>query len=65
MTTARWILIALLTPFWWASGLMLLALVAGVLPSGRAQLFRLFDRLQRTPRARRVPTPRSVSRVAA
>lgn len=65
MTTARWILIALLTPFWWASGLMLLALVADLLPSCRARVFGLFDRLERTPVAGPMPTRHAVGGVAA
>jgi len=65
MTISRWILIALLTPFWWASGLMLLALVADQFPSCRARVFNLLDRLERIPVARATPTRHTVRRVAA
>ena len=47
MTPSRWILIALLTPFWWASGLMLLALVADLFPSWRQRVLTVFNRLER------------------
>jgi hypothetical protein len=53
MITSRWVLTALLTPFWWASGLMLLALVADLFPSCRARIFDLFYRMDRTRVARR------------
>lgn len=41
-----WITILLLTPFWWAMGLLMLALVGDVSPSWRPQASRLFDRLE-------------------
>jgi hypothetical protein len=53
MITSRWILTALLTPLWWASGLMLLALVADLFESCRARIFDLFYRMDRTRVARR------------
>ena len=65
MTTSRWILIALLMPFWWASGLMLLALVADLFRPCRAHVFNLLDRLEWIPGARATPTRQAVSRLAA
>jgi hypothetical protein len=65
MITARWILITLLTPFWWASGLMLLALVADLLPSCRARLFGLFDRLNQRQRPATRRDRRNAAGVAA
>ena len=47
MRPSQWILIALLTPFWWASGLMLLALVADLFPSWRQRVFAALTRLER------------------
>ena len=62
MATSRWISIALLTPFWWASGLMLLALVADLFPRWRRRVFAVFNRLER----RGCEQPTAVfSRVAA
>ena len=62
MTIARWILMALLAPFWWGMGLMLLALLADLLPRWRERVFAVFDRLERTPRERSTDVP---TRVAA
>ena len=46
--TATWICVALLTPFWWGLGLMLLALVADLWPPWRVHISRFFDLLERT-----------------
>jgi len=48
MTTATWIAAALLTPFWWALGLFVLALLADVWPACRPRVSRLFASLERT-----------------
>ena len=48
MTTATWIAIALLTPFWWGLGLLILAWLGDVSPRLRPRLSRLFDWLERT-----------------
>jgi hypothetical protein len=48
MTTATWIAIALLTPFWWGLALFILALVGDVRPAFRPRVSRLFDGLERT-----------------
>jgi hypothetical protein len=48
MTTATSITIALLTPFWWGMGLLILAWLGDVWPRSRARVSRLFDRLERT-----------------
>ena len=47
MTTATWIAIALLTPFWWGLGLFILAWLGDVSPPLRARVSRLFDWLER------------------
>jgi hypothetical protein len=49
MTTARWITVALLTPFWWGMGLLVLAFVADLVPLRRRQVFALFGRLEHAP----------------
>lgn len=46
MHTAMWITIALLAPFWWGLGLLLLALLGDLSPGWRRRVSRLFDRLQ-------------------
>jgi hypothetical protein len=46
LTTATWIGIALLTPFWWGMGLLVLALLASVSPWWHTRVSRLFDRLE-------------------
>ena len=46
MQTATWITIALLAPFWWGLGLLLLALLGDLLPGWRARVSGLFDRLE-------------------
>ena len=48
MTTATWIAIALLTPFWWGLGLFILALFGDVSPRLRPRVSRLFNWLERT-----------------
>lgn len=48
MTTATWIAVALLTPFWWAMGLFILAVLGDLSPRWRPRVSRLFDRLERT-----------------
>jgi hypothetical protein len=48
LSAAAWIAIALLTPFWWALGLLILALLGDVWPRWRPHVSRLFDRLDRT-----------------
>jgi hypothetical protein len=47
-STATWIAIALLTPFWWGMGLLALALLGDVSGSWRTRVSRLFERLERT-----------------
>ncbi len=48
MNTAMWIAFALLGPFWWGLGLLVLALLGDVVPGWRAGVERLFDWLGRT-----------------
>ena len=48
MTTATWIAVALLTPFWWAMGLFILALLGDLSPGWRTRVSRLFDWLERS-----------------
>ncbi len=48
LNTAAWIAIALLTPFWWALGLLILALLGDVSPWWRPRVSRLFNWLERT-----------------
>jgi hypothetical protein len=48
LNTAVLITIALLTPFWWALGLLILALLGDVWPRWRPRVSRLFDWLERT-----------------
>ena len=47
MTTATWIAVALLTPFWWGLGLFILAWLGDVSPPLRPRVSRLFDWLER------------------
>ena len=63
MTTAIWIAIALLTPFWWGVGLLILAWLGDVSAPSRPRVRRLFDWLERT-RAES-PTEPAISRAAA
>jgi hypothetical protein len=63
MTTAIWIAIALLTPFWWGVGLLILAWLGDVSAPLRSLVRRLFDWLERT-RAES-PTEPAISRAAA
>jgi hypothetical protein len=63
MTTATWIAIALLTPFWWGLGLFILSWFGDVSLQVRPRVSRLFDWLERT-RAES-PTEPAISRAAA
>jgi hypothetical protein len=63
MTTAIWIAVALLTPFWWGLGLLILAWLGDVSPRLRPRAGRLFDSLKRT-RAES-PNEPAISRAAA
>ena len=63
MTTAIWIAIALLTPFWWGVGLLILAWLGDVSAPLGPPVRRLFDWLARTrPES---PTEPAISRAAA
>jgi hypothetical protein len=46
---AFWIAIAMLAPFGWGVGLLLLALLSRIVPTLRARLDGLFQRLDATP----------------
>jgi hypothetical protein len=46
MTTATWILIAMLTPFWWGMGLLVMAVIGDLFPSFRARVSRPLHRLE-------------------
>jgi hypothetical protein len=46
MQTAMWITIALLTPLWWAAGLLLLAVLGDLSPRWQARVSALFDRIE-------------------
>jgi hypothetical protein len=48
LNTDVWIAMALLTPFWWALGLLILAMLGDVSPWWRPGVSRLFDWLERT-----------------
>jgi hypothetical protein len=63
MTTATWIAVALLTPFWWGLGVFILAWLADVSPLLRPRASRLFDWLERTHAES--PNERVISRPAA
>jgi hypothetical protein len=63
MTTANWIAIALLTPFWWGVGLLVLAWLGDVSPRLRPHVRRLLHSLERT-RAE-PPSEPAMSRAAA
>jgi hypothetical protein len=63
MTTATWIAIALLTPFWWGLGLLILAWFGDVSPRLRPRVSRLFDWLERT--RTESPNEPAISRAAA
>ena len=41
-----WIGVALLTPFWWGMGLLVVALLGDISPSWRVRATRLFNRLE-------------------
>lgn len=63
MTTATWITVALLTPFWWGLGLFVLAWLGDVSHWWRPRVSRLFAWLERTSAAS--PTEPAMSRAAA
>jgi hypothetical protein len=63
MSTATWITVALLTPFWWGLALFILALVGDLSPAFRPRVSRRFDWLERT-RAES-PTEPAISRGVA
>lgn len=48
LTSVQWVGIALLTPFWWAMGLFMVALLGDVLPWFGARVSGLFDELKGT-----------------
>jgi len=64
VNTAVWIAIALLTPFWWGLGLLILALLGDMSPWWRPRVSRLFDWLEHT-RAESPNEPALSSPVAA
>jgi hypothetical protein len=47
VTTTGWIAIALLAPFWWATGLLVLAVIGSLSPWWGPRVSRLFDWLER------------------
>ena len=63
MTTATWIAIALLTPFWWSLGLFILAWFGDMSPALRPRVSRLFDSLERTRAGS--PNEPAIARAAA
>ena len=63
MTTATWVAIALLTPFWWGLGLFILAWLGDVSPPLRPRVSRLFRSLEGTRAGS--PTEPAISRAAA
>ena len=64
LNSVTWIGIALLTPFWWALGLFVLALLGDVSPWWRPRVSRLFERLERL-HAEPASKPESSSAIAA
>lgn len=46
LSTGDWIAVALLAPFWWGLGLLVLALLGDIAASWRGPVGRLFDRLE-------------------
>ena len=46
LTVSQWITVALLTPFWWGMGLLVVALLGDISPSWRVRATRLFNRLE-------------------
>jgi hypothetical protein len=46
MQTVMWITIALLTPLWWAAGLLLLAVLGDLSPRWHSRVSALFDRIE-------------------
>jgi hypothetical protein len=61
MTIAQRIVMALLAPFWWGMGLMLLALLADLFPWWRERVFAVFNRLERTPKEPPMDVPNRVA----
>jgi hypothetical protein len=61
MTIAQRIAVALLAPFWWGMGLMLMALLADLFPSWRQRVSAVFNRLERTPGERSMDVPNRVA----
>jgi hypothetical protein len=57
-SAATWMFAALLAPFWWGLGLLVLALLGDASPRWRVPISRLFDRLDRMreePRSTALP----------
>jgi hypothetical protein len=48
LNTGSWIAVALLVPFWWGMGLLVVALLGDVSPWWRVRATGLFDRLEGT-----------------
>jgi hypothetical protein len=46
-SAVTWMFVALLVPFWWGMGLLVLALLGDMSPRWRVRISRLFDRLDR------------------
>jgi len=46
LTISQWITVALLTPLWWAAGLLVVALLGDRSASWRVRASRLFGRLE-------------------
>jgi len=61
MTTAWWIGLILLTPFWWGMGWLTLALVADLLPPLRHRVFALLNRMERTRYAEPIDVPKRIA----
>jgi hypothetical protein len=55
MKTATLITVALLAPFWWGMGLLLLALIGDLSRSARPRVSRLLERLEGTRPEPRAP----------
>jgi hypothetical protein len=47
LTSVEWVGVALLTPFWWAMGLFVLALLGDIWPPMGVRVSHLFDELKR------------------
>ena len=65
LTMNQWITVALLTPFWWAVGLFVIALLGDLSASWRVRASRLFNRLEGTHFAPAEPAATFPSRDAA